>query len=156
MIRIIKSDSKNEDFILLVKELDTYQAEMDGDKYSFYSQFNNIETLQHVLVAYEDSKAVACGAIRMYDNITMEVKRMFTLPAYRGKGISGTILNQLEEWAKELGCEKCILETGKNQLSAIAFYKKMNYAPIPNYGQYEHAEYSLCFEKILTSNQTYK
>ena len=149
MIKIIKSDSTNADFISLVEKPDVYQAEMDGDKHSFYRQFNSIETLKHVLVAYEDDKAVACGAIKKYDNITMEVKRMFTLTTHRGKGISEDILRQLEKWAKELGCQQCILETGKKQLEAIAFYNKMNYHHIPNYGQYEQAEYSLCFEKIL-------
>ena len=49
---------------------------------------------------------------------------MFTLPDYRGKGFAGTVLKELEIWAKELGYEKTVLETGKKQTEAVALYKK--------------------------------
>jgi GNAT superfamily N-acetyltransferase len=79
----------------------------------------------------------------------MEVKRMYTLPECRGKGIAAKILNELEKWATELSCKKCVLETGKKQPEAVALYKKNGYKLIPNYGQYAGIENSLCFEKEL-------
>ena len=45
--------------------------------------------------------------------------------------------------------EKCRLETGKKQPEAIELYKKNGYNIIPNYGQYEGVENSVCFEKTL-------
>ncbi len=92
---------------------------------------------------------MGCGAIKKYSLNIMEVKRMFTLPEVRGKGIATKILTELEVWAKELSCEKCILETGKKQSEAIELYKKSGYTVIPNYGQYEQIENSVCFEKII-------
>lgn len=74
---------------------------------------------------------------------------MFTTINYRGKGVGSHVLLQLEAWAKELAFSSCVLETGKRQPDAIALYKKNGYVQIPNYGQYEGKENSLCFQKML-------
>jgi hypothetical protein len=50
-------------------------------------------------------------------------------------------------WAGELSYKKCILETGIRQAEAIGLYRKSGYVLIPNYGQYEGIENSVCFEK---------
>lgn len=80
----------------------------------------------------------------------MEVKRMFTAPAARGKGLATIVLTELETWAGELGFKSCVLETGKRQLEAIDLFKKKGYSVIPNYGQYAGIENSLCFIKELS------
>lgn len=148
-MQILRTTSENNDFQNLVKKLDAYLAEIDGEDHAFYDQYNKIDLLKNCIVIFEDDKPVACGAIKaIYDN-TMEVKRMFTLPDYRGKGFARTVLKELEIWTKELGYEKTVLETGKKQTEAVALYKKCGYAIIPNYGQYAGIENSICFEKIL-------
>ena len=149
MLQLIRTNSENSDFIILVKQLDADLAEKDGDEHAFYDQFNKIDTIKHVVVAYENDQPVACGAIKEFTAGIMEVKRMFTLPEKRGKSIATKILNELERWAKELAYEKCILETGKRQPEAIALYRKNGYQSMPNYGQYAAVENSLCFEKKL-------
>jgi putative acetyltransferase len=149
MIRITRTDSDNQDFIDLVKYLDVDLAKRDGNEHSFYAQFNKINKIKYVVVAYENSQPVGCGAIKEYSPNTMEVKRMYTLPENRGKGIASKVLTELETWAAELPYEKCILETGKKQPEAIAFYKKNGYKLIPNYGQYAGIENSVCFEKDI-------
>jgi putative acetyltransferase len=149
MIRIIRTDSDNQDFLKLVKYLDADLAERDGNDHSFYAQFNKIDNIKHVVVAYENNKPVGCGAIKEYIPNTMEIKRMYTSPETRGKGIATRVLTELEIWATELSCEKCILETGKRQPEAIGLYKKNGYKLIPNYGQYLEIENSVCFEKDI-------
>ena len=149
MIELIRTNSSNQDFIELVKLLDIDLAITDGDDHDFYSQFNKLDSINEVVVAYESKTAVGCGAIKAYNKTTMEVKRMFTFPECRGKGIAAQVLRELEKWAKELSFEKCILETGIRQESAIALYKKSGYYLIPNYGQYEGVSDSFCFEKML-------
>ena len=64
-------------------------------------------------------------------------------------GIASIVLTELEKWAREMGIKKCILETGKKQPEAISLYQKNGYAVIPNFGQYEDVENSVCFEKLL-------
>ncbi|WP_439131537.1 GNAT family N-acetyltransferase [Polaribacter sp.] len=147
--KIKRTNSENKDFINLVKQLDAYLKITDGDEHDFYNQFNNIDVLQHVVVFYDDNVAVGCGAIKKFDEISVEIKRMYVSEEKRGKGVAQKILTELEIWAKELGYNKCVLETGKRQVEAVQFYKKCHYQITPNYGQYVEMENSICFEKAL-------
>ncbi len=149
MIHITRTDSDNLHFIKLVKELDAHLAERDGSEHSFYAQFNKIDKIKQVVLVYEDSLPVSCGAMKEYATDAMEIKRMFTLPIHRGKGIATLVLRELEKWAAELSYQRCVLETGKRQPEAIALYKKNGYHIIPNYGQYIGVENSVCFEKTI-------
>jgi GNAT superfamily N-acetyltransferase len=149
MINIVRTNSENNDFISLVKLLDADLAIRDGEDHPFYAQFNKIDKIKYVVVALENGKPVGCGAIKEYSPDTMEIKRMYTLPECRGKGIATKVLIELENWTRELSYSKCILETGKKQPEAIALYKKNGYKMIPNYGQYTDVENSLCFEKEM-------
>jgi putative acetyltransferase len=149
MVKIIRTDSQNTDFIELVKCLDADLAKRDGNEHPFYAQFNKIDEIKYVVVACENGKPVGCGAIKKFAPQIMEVKRMYTLPGNRGKGIAAKVLGELEMWAIELSFNKCVLETGRKQSEAIALYKKSGYRITPNYGQYSGIENSVCFEKEL-------
>lgn len=149
MITITQTNSENTDFIQLVKLLDADLAARDGIEHLFYNQFNKIATIKHAVVAYENDQPIGCGAIKEYQPNAMEVKRMYTLPESRGKGVATKILTALEEWAAALGYKKTVLETGKRQTEAIALYLRNDYKIIPNYGQYVGVENSVCFEKLL-------
>lgn len=149
MIKIIRTDSSNIDFIELVKHLDADLAIRDGEEHSFYAQYNKIDKINYVVVGFEKGKAVCCGAIKEFSPKVMEVKRMYTLPQSRGKGMATRLLSELEKWAAEMSYEMCILETGKAQPEAIALYAKSGYTITPNYGQYAGIENSVCFEKRI-------
>lgn len=146
---IKRSTSDNNDFVVLVGELDADLRIRDGEDHAFFAQYNKIDMIKHVLVAYENGVAVGCGAIKEYEPGVMEVKRMYVKPEMRGRGIAGKVLLELEQWARELGYQKCILETGVKQPEAIRLYTKSNYNRIPNYGQYANVPESVCFEKLL-------
>ncbi|TJY32926.1 GNAT family N-acetyltransferase [Pontimicrobium aquaticum] len=149
MIRFQKTDSSNTDFIELVKLLNKDLAISDGEDHEFYNQYNGIDAIKHAVVAYNNNSPIACGALKEYDKVTVEIKRMYTLPITRGKGIATKVLSELECWAHQLGYKRCILETGKKQPKAIALYKKTGYNIIPNYDQYAGVDNSVCFEKLL-------
>ena len=149
MYTIKRTNSENTDFQNLVAELDRDLAIRDGDEHAFFAQFNKIASIRHAIVIYENNEPVGCGAIKEYEQGVLEVKRMYVPLGKRGKGIASIVLAELEQWAKELGYMKCILETGYKQPEAIRLYKKNNYIVIPNYGQYTEVESSVCFEKIL-------
>ena len=70
--------------------------------------------------------------IKLFDDQTMEIKRVYTPPSERGKGIATLLLSELENWADEMSFKRCILETGKMQPEAIAkLAKAMSFkAPI--------------------------
>ena len=149
MYTLKRTNSDNIDFQKLVIELDKDLAIKNGDTNDFFAQYNIIGLIQHVIAVYEAHEAVGCGAMKKYENGVMEIKRMFVPMENRGKGIAGKILTELQVWAKELGYNKCILETGNKMIEAIGLYKKNNFKIIPNYGQYADIESSICFEKEL-------
>jgi len=144
-----RTNSDNVDFRSLVVLLDKDLAMRDGDEHAFYAKFNTIQNIQHVVVCYADDKAVGCGAFKAYDDTSVEIKRMFVQPGYRGHGVGLNILKELELWALESGYSNCVLETGKKQPEAIRLYQKAGYHIIKNYGQYENVENSVCMKKPI-------
>lgn len=146
-IEIIKCTHENTDFGRLTDMLDKELSIRDGEEHAFYSQFNFIDTLSHCVVLKVDGTPASCGALKPFEDNAMEVKRMFTHPDFRGKGLATSVLAELEKWAKEEGKERCVLETGKNLPEAISLYQNRGYVAIPKYGQYVGVEGSVCFGK---------
>jgi putative acetyltransferase len=149
MFSLKRTTSDNKDFEKLVHQLDAYLKILDGDDHEFYAQFNKTNLLKNALICYENEIPVGIGAYKEYDSVTVEIKRMYTLPEHRGKGIAKAILNELELWAKEENYTIAILETGFIQIDAIALYKKLGYIETENYGQYIGVENSVCMKKSL-------
>ncbi len=149
MLTIIRTNSDNIDFQELVIELDKDLAIKNGDKNDFFVQFNKIDAIKHAIVAFDGGEPVGCGAIKKYDESTIEVKRMFVPAEKRGNGVATMVLKELENWAEQLGYKRIILETGLKMLDAVALYKKNDYKVIANYGQYENNSSSICFEKLI-------
>ena len=149
MINLVRMNSDNSDFRKLIALLDEELRIRDGDEHSFYAQFNKVDKIRHVVVAYEGIRAIGCGAIKEYAEGVAEIKRMFVQTERRGRGIAKFILSELETWANELDFSECILETGLKQPEAIALYRKSGYETIPNYGQYKGVENSVCMKKII-------
>ncbi|MNW95623.1 putative N-acetyltransferase YsnE [compost metagenome] len=151
-LTLIRVDSDQADFRKLVALLDQDLAVRDGDEHAFYAQFNKVDTIKEVVVAYQNNNAVGCGAIKPFSATQAEVKRMFVHPDYRKQGIAAQILNELEKWATEIGFSDCVLETGKKQPEAIALYQKAGYKITPNYGQYIGVDNSVCMLKQLNNS----
>ncbi|WP_026839059.1 GNAT family N-acetyltransferase [Gillisia sp. JM1] len=149
MIELKRTNSENVDFNFLNKMLDKELVIRDGDEHAFFAQFNKTDTINHVIVAYDGEEPLGCGAFKKYDEETLEIKRMFVLPEGRGKKIASNMLAELEQWSKELGYKKCILETGVSFKDAIGLYLKNGYEISKNYGQYAEVESSVCFCKTL-------
>ena len=149
MIEIKRTSSSEIDFQHLVSELDGELSTRNGETNEFFAQYNKIDQIKNVIIATIENKPVGCGAMKAYDSDTMEIKRMFVPIEMRGKGIAVHILKNLEKWAKEMNYSKCILETGNKMPEAIRLYEKSNYKVVPNYGQYNGIEDSICFKKHL-------
>jgi GNAT superfamily N-acetyltransferase len=148
-LKIIRTDSANEDFQSLVRLLDEDLSIRDGAEHSFYAKFNKIDAIKTAVVAYENETPIGCGAFKELTDESVEIKRMFVRPENRGKGAAQEILTELENWAAETGFKSAVLETGKKQPEAIRLYKKSGYQTIPNYGQYEGVENSVCMKKYF-------
>jgi GNAT superfamily N-acetyltransferase len=145
-----RTDSSNADFQSLVKLLDEDLAIRDGADHAFYDQFNKIVNIKHAIVCYLVGQPIGCGAFKEYDQHTVEIKRMYVKPDFRGKGIGFYILKELELWATELHYRSIVLETGKKQPEAIRLYEKAGYTRIKNFGQYENVENSVCMSRDIS------
>lgn len=148
-LRLHRTDATNPDFKALVSQLDADLDERYGAQQDFYGRFNALDAIRHVVLAYQEKRAVACGAIKATDDEAMEVKRMFVQQEVRGRGIATQVLAELEDWARELGYQSCILQLADNQAEALALYLRHGYERTPNFGQYIGDEHSICMQKIL-------
>lgn len=149
MIEILRTDSKNPDFILLTKQLDDELYSRYGSFQSKYDFYNNVGIIETVVVARIDNFPAGCGCFKIFDRNTAEIKRMMISPEYRGSGAAGMILSELEKWAVEQGYFVSILQTGIKQPDAIRFYSRNGYFIIENFGQYAGDDNSVCMKKIL-------
>ncbi len=66
-IEIIRTNASHKDFVALVKELDKGLAVTDGEDHGFYNQYNKLDSIKHVIIAYENDVPIGCGAIKAFD-----------------------------------------------------------------------------------------
>ncbi len=107
-----------------------------------------------MFLARRDGEAVGCGGVAFYDGFA-ELKRMYTRPEMRGRGVAKTMLDRLEGEARDAGLPLLRLETGVYQDAAIGLYKAQGFGECPPFGPYtelppHHIETSVFFEKPLS------
>ena len=151
MIRLQRTTSDNEDFRLLIPELDRELKSRYEERQAIYDRYNIIENNRNVVIAYKDEMPVGCGCFKRFDDRSVEIKRMFVKPEYRGQKIAASILQELENWAIELNISGTVLETGIKQPEAIHLYRKSGYIVVENYGPYKGLPESICMQKNLVS-----
>jgi putative acetyltransferase len=100
-------------------------------------------------VARLDGEPVGCGAVRRLDDETAEIKRMYVVPAMRGKGIAHRLLATLEAEARRLGVKRLVLETGDRLPAAMALYTRAGFVRIPPFGEYIGSPLSVCMARTL-------
>jgi GNAT superfamily N-acetyltransferase len=150
MVALKRTDSNDKDFHSLVELLNKDLLDRYGELQVFYNQFNKIDNIPHVVIAYLDEVPVGCGCFKKFDDRSAELKRMYAREDARGKGVGTAVLTELEKWAAELGYSAMVLEHGNKQPEASRLYQKQGYKVIPNYGQYiGMEETSICRKKLL-------
>ena len=101
------------------------------------------------LIARDGGRAVGCGAVRVLNPTTAEVKRMYVELDQRGKGVGRAVLASLEAAAKQLGVRRLVLETGIYQDAALTFYRRAGFTQVDCWGEYASSPTSICLEKPL-------
>lgn len=104
-----------------------------------------------LFVARDGGKAVAMGALRRHAGGVAEVKRMFTDPAYRGHGLGGRIVAQVEHLAREEGFTRLVLETGSSFDAAKHVYESAGFTPCEAFLDYPSSPWNAFYEKSLTA-----
>ena len=88
-----------------------------------------------------DGEVVAGGGVRTIGAGVGEIKRMYVVPAWRGRGAGAQLLAALEAAALDLGLPTVRLDTGARQAGARHLYEKSGYRSIRNYNGNDHAAY---------------
>jgi putative acetyltransferase len=104
-------------------------------------------------LARSDHVAVGCGGFALGDDYA-EVKRMYTRPQARGRGVAKALLRQIEDAARAAGAPVLRLETGIHQQEAIGLYERAGFRRRDPFGPYaampaDSIETSLFYEKGL-------
>jgi DNA-binding MarR family transcriptional regulator len=99
------------------------------------------------VVAWLDGAPAGCGALKIGDEGTGEVKRMWTAPGARGLGIARRVLRCLETKAREEGLLRLCLETNRALTEAQALYRGEGYREVPPFNAEPYAHH--WFEKAL-------
>lgn len=76
---------------------------------------------------------VTGGGLRTIEPGVGEIKRMYVVPEWRGRGAGAQLLAALEDAARELGLATLRLDTGPKQPGARHLYEKSGYRSIGNY-----------------------
>jgi putative acetyltransferase len=103
-------------------------SEMDDVQKNY---FNNGGTF---LVTVDDDRIVGTGAIRFLEEDICELKRMWLLTEYHGRGVGYRMMQELFSIAREKGYKLMRLQTDEVvQTRAVTFYKRLGFYKIPRY-----------------------
>jgi len=136
------------DVLALIDELDAYQKPLYPPE-SHHGIDVAALSRPNVLFAVArdgDGRAVACGAL-VVGAAYAELKRMYTAPSQRGRGVARAVLTLLEDTARAQGCAMFVLETGHLQPEALAFYERAGYRLRGPFGDYVEDPNSVFMEK---------
>jgi GNAT superfamily N-acetyltransferase len=93
------------------------------------------------VVGYHEQRPACCGGVKRLDGRRCEIKKMYVVPALRGRGVARALLHELQDAARALGYEIARLDTGPKQLSARGLYESEGYAEIPDFNSNPVAVY---------------
>jgi putative acetyltransferase len=142
----------------LIGELnDVLGAEYEDHQRHGLSIVQLFEPHVRFFLARLDGLAVGCGGVAMFDDYA-EVKRMYTRPAARGRGVAKALLRRIENEARGANKPVLYLETGIRQPEAIGLYAHAGFRPRGPFGPYaampaRNIETSLFFEKTLSAHR---
>ncbi|WP_372440520.1 GNAT family N-acetyltransferase [Prauserella cavernicola] len=100
-----------------------------------------------LLLARIDGRTVACAGLRPHRDGFAELKRLYVLPGFRGRGIAAGLLAEVERIAREQGASVIRLDTRGDLVEARGLYAKHGYREIPAYNAEPYAQH--WFEKRL-------
>lgn len=151
-IRYVEAGFDCNDFVALSNEMEVYLDRAIGgaEKRERYKEFNHLNTLDYIIIAYAGDVPAGCAALRKYSEKEIEVKRVFVREGYRKNGVASGIMRRLIAYAAENEYDKLLLETGEFLKESVRLYTDFGFHRIPNYGVYAGIEESLCMELNLT------
>jgi ribosomal protein S18 acetylase RimI-like enzyme len=83
---------------------------------------------QAIWVATHNDRVVGSIAMRVVDDgTTAELKRMYLRPAFRGRGIGRSLLDQAIGWARQCRYQTIVLDTAQAMTTAQHLYESVGF-----------------------------
>ncbi|MBO0663746.1 GNAT family N-acetyltransferase [Jiella sp. MQZ9-1] len=142
-----------DDIRVMVDKLNVQLAPLSPPEFQFQLTVEQMAGADAtVFVARDDGgTAVAMGSLKVHDGTIGEVKRMFSEPQVRGRGLARAILAAIETRARALGLARLVLETGSTAgfEPAWALYEGAGFRVCGAVLNYPDSDYSRFYEKSL-------
>jgi GNAT superfamily N-acetyltransferase len=151
--RAVRSDTP-----AAMKLLTAYFAEVDrlfAELHGGYDPARGISAEPHELappsgafvILSEGGVDLACGGVKTHAPGVGEIKRMYTAPDARGRGLGRDLLGELEDAARALGMRRLVLDTAAPLVAAHELYRSAGYAEVPRFNDNPYA--ARWFEKTI-------
>ncbi|MEW2612307.1 GNAT family N-acetyltransferase [Streptomyces sp. NPDC047880] len=101
-----------------------------------------------LLVARYDGEPAGSAGVRMLDDTTAELTRVFLYASTRGRGGAPLLVRAAEDAARALGATRMILDTRGDLVEARALYARLGYTETEPHNDDRYAEH--WFSKELT------
>ena len=85
------------------------------------------------LIAREHGAALGCAALRRFADGDGEIKRLYVVPAARGRGIGALLARRIVTEARRLGYARLLLDTLPAMREAQALYQSLGFKPTAAY-----------------------
>ena len=104
-------------------------------------------------VVYSERRPVGCGGYRWFGRSrkTVEIKKVYLIPAVRGYGAGRALLSWLEGHAVVAGARRAILETGVRNTAALRLFTAAGYQPADSYVAGRDPEINRAFTRSLVN-----
>lgn len=119
-----------------------YDEIVSGNRMTFIYKENNEFIGEGSLVFHNNDPDYTIPNKRIY------LSRMIVKEEYRNRGIGGTILDFLIEYAQQLGYEEITLGVDTVNISARHLYEKKGFTTVLYFGEDDYGEYVKLLKKL--------
>jgi putative acetyltransferase len=149
-LRVGLEDPAQPDIVKLLEEGELYSASLYPPESNHHLSLDALRAAHIRFLVARDAggQAVATGALALFGSWA-ELKRMWVVPAMRGRGISKAILEALEAKAREEQVSRLRLETGIENHAALALYERAGFTRCEPFGDYRRDPLSVFMQKEL-------
>lgn len=129
MLNISEADISDSDLAWLLSELDAFQSERYPAESNHCLDLSTVtdERLRCVIVREENSSPAGDADLLFTENGSVEIKRAYIRPEYRGRKTGEQIVGAIETIVSENNSSLLRLETGIHQQPAVALDRGCGY-----------------------------
>ncbi|MEM6845185.1 MAG: GNAT family N-acetyltransferase [Bacteroidota bacterium] len=91
------------------------------------------ENKGRILLAKIGDQAIGCVGVRQFSPSTCEMKRLYVLPGFQGRGIGEALAKRIIQEGRRLGYTEMVLDTLAGMAPARKLYRNLGFYEVPAY-----------------------